>query len=83
MHIPSLPSIGVPFLDLVTPHVELEQELTDVCHRVLHTAAFVGGPVVEEFEKAFAAFCNVDHSIAVSSGTDALRFALMASGVRH
>ncbi len=83
MHIPSLPSIGVPFLDLVTPHVELEQELTDVFHRVLHTAAFVGGPVVEEFEKAFAAFCNVDHSIAVSSGTDALRFALMASGVRQ
>src|SRR6202020_3404596 len=27
-------------------------------------------------------FCDVDHAIAVSSGTDALRFALMACGVK-
>jgi dTDP-4-amino-4,6-dideoxygalactose transaminase len=38
--------------------------------------------VVEEFENAFADFCNVSHSIAVSSGTDALRFAIMACGVQ-
>ena len=38
--------------------------------------------MVEEFEKAFAAFCDTGHSIAVNSGTDALRFALMASGVQ-
>ncbi len=76
-------SSNIPFLDLVTPHVELEQELTGVFSRALHNADFVGGPVVAEFEKAFAAFCNVNHSIAISSGTDALRFALMASGVKH
>ena len=73
---------NIPFLDLVTPHLELEEELTGVFRRALLTAGFVGGPVVEEFEKAFAAFCNVSHSIAVSSGTDALRFALMACGVQ-
>jgi len=73
----------VPFLDLVTPHLEMEKELTEVFHRALHTASFVGGPMVEEFERAFADFCSVQHSIAVSSGTDALRFALMACGVRH
>jgi dTDP-4-amino-4,6-dideoxygalactose transaminase len=71
----------IPFLDLVTPHVELEQELTDVFRRALQTAGFVGGPMVSEFEKAFAEFCSVEYSVAVSSGTDALRFALMASGV--
>ena len=49
---------NIPFLDLVTPHVELEQELTAVFHQVLHTAGFIGGPMVEEFEKAFAAFCG-------------------------
>ena len=38
--------------------------------------------MVEEFETAFAAFCDTKHSIAVSSGTDALRFALMACGVK-
>ena len=73
---------SIPFLDLVTPHVEMEQELTAIFHKVLHTAGFIGGPMVEEFEKAFAAFCGTSHAIAISSGTDALRFALMACGVR-
>ena len=73
---------AVPFLDLVTPHVELEQELTEVFHKALRTAGFIGGPMVEEFEKAFASFCETTYSVAVSSGTDALRFALMASGVK-
>jgi dTDP-4-amino-4,6-dideoxygalactose transaminase len=71
----------IPFLDLVTPHVKLEQELTDVFRRALHSAGFVGGPMVAEFEKSFAEFCASDFSVAVSSGTDALRFALMACGV--
>src|ERR1700684_691630 len=72
---------SIPFLDLITPHLELEQELTSVFRQALLTAGFIGGPVVEEFERAFAAFCETSHSIALSSGTDALRFAIMASGV--
>jgi dTDP-4-amino-4,6-dideoxygalactose transaminase len=72
----------IPFLDLVTPHVELEQELTSVFQQALRTAGFVGGPMVENFEKAFAAFCGTRRAVAVSSGTDAVRFALMAAGVR-
>ena len=75
-------SAAIPFLDLITPHVELEQELTTVFRKALHTGGFIGGPMVEEFERAFAEFCNTSHSIAISSGTDALRFALMASGVQ-
>ncbi len=73
---------GIPFLDLVTPHVELERALTEVFRKALHTAGFIGGPMVEDFEKAFAKFCQVDHAVGVSSGTDALRFALMACGVK-
>jgi dTDP-4-amino-4,6-dideoxygalactose transaminase len=74
-------SNSIPFLDLITPHVELEQELMDVFKQALHTAGFIGGPMVENFEKAFAEFCDTQHSIAISSGTDALLFALMAAGV--
>ncbi|MGA2250341.1 DegT/DnrJ/EryC1/StrS family aminotransferase [Terracidiphilus sp.] len=73
---------SVPFLDLVTPHVELEEELTAVFQRALRSAGFIGGSMVEEFEKSFAMFCGTDDSIAVSSGTDALRFAIMACGVK-
>ena len=76
-------SNNIPFLDLVTPHVELEPELLQVFSHVLHTAAFVGGPMVENFEKEFAEFCATDHAVAVNSGTDALRFALMAAGLKQ
>jgi dTDP-4-amino-4,6-dideoxygalactose transaminase len=75
-------SNNIPFLDLVAPHVELEHELTAVFQQALRTAGFIGGPMVEEFEKVFATFCGTSLSIAVSSGTDALRFAIMACGVR-
>jgi dTDP-4-amino-4,6-dideoxygalactose transaminase len=76
-------SQNIPFLDLVTPHVELEQELTAVFQQVIRTAGFIGGPMVDGFEKAFATFCDTNFSVAVSSGTDALRFAIMACGIKR
>ena len=74
-------SDGVPFLDLVTPHVALEQELTAVFQKALRAAGFIGGPMIEEFEQAFAEFCGVRHAIGVGSGTDALRFAILAARI--
>jgi len=82
MHMSSVIPDSIPFLDLVTPHKELEEELTGVFRKALVTAGFIGGPMVEEFESAFATFCGASLSIAVSSGTDALRFAIMACGVK-
>ena len=73
---------SIPFLDLVTSHVELEKELTEVFQKALRTAGFIGGPMVQEFEASFATFCDTKHSVAVNSGTDALRFALMACGIK-
>jgi dTDP-4-amino-4,6-dideoxygalactose transaminase len=72
---------NVPFLDLATVHHELQQDLTAVLRNALHTAAFVGGPVVEGFEEEFAQFCEVPYCIGAGSGTDALRFALLAAGI--
>ncbi len=72
----------VPFLDLVTPHKELEEELVAAFRAALNTAGFVGGAAVADFERDFAKFCESEHSIAVNSGTDALRFALAAAGVK-
>jgi dTDP-4-amino-4,6-dideoxygalactose transaminase len=73
---------SIPFLDLVTPHLELEEELVAVFRKALHTAGFVGGAAVAEFEQAFAEFCDVEHAVAVGNGTDALRFAILASGIK-
>jgi len=71
----------VPFLDLTGLHAKLEEELVAVFRQALKTSGFVGGSEVEEFEKEFARFCDADYCVGVSSGTDALRFALMAAGV--
>jgi len=72
---------GVPFLDLITPHQDLENELVSIFRHSLENAHFVGGPLVGGFEKAFAEFSNCEHAIGVGSGTDALLFAIIASGV--
>lgn len=75
-------SLKIPFLDLASLHRELEAELMPVFHKALCNAAFVGGPMVEEFEREFAQFCDTSHCVGLASGTDAVRFALMAAGVR-
>jgi dTDP-4-amino-4,6-dideoxygalactose transaminase len=73
----------IPFLDLVTPHQELEAELLAVVKKAFRNAGFIGGPMVEEFEREFAAFCGAKYCVGVNSGTDALRFAFMAAGVEQ
>jgi dTDP-4-amino-4,6-dideoxygalactose transaminase len=73
----------IPFLDLVTPHEELKEELYSVFRTALRTAGFVGGPMVEEFEREFAEFCDAKHCMGVANGTDALRFALIAAGIKQ
>src|SRR5262244_510525 len=75
-------SRGVPFLDLVSPHLELEEDLVAIFRRSLRSAGFIGGPMVENFEREFAEFCDASNCVGVGSGTDALRFALIAAGVR-
>src|ERR1700694_5017856 len=75
------PMTKVPFLDLVTPHQELEAELLAVVKKAFSNAGFIGGPMVEDFEREFAAFCDTKYCVGVNRGTDALRFAFMAAGV--
>jgi dTDP-4-amino-4,6-dideoxygalactose transaminase len=72
----------IPFLDLITPHQELHAELLEVVEKVLSTAGFIGGPMLDAFEREFAHFCGAQHCVGVNSGTDALRFAFMAAGVQ-
>lgn len=71
----------VPFLDLNSLHADIEEDLVGVFRQALKTSGFVGGPEVDQFENEFARFCDVDYCVGVNSGTDALRFALMAAGV--
>ncbi len=74
--------MDIPFLDLVSPHKELKSDLLAVLEQAIDTAGYVGGPMVKKFEEEFAQFCNTKYCIAVNSGTDALRFAYIAGGVK-
>jgi dTDP-4-amino-4,6-dideoxygalactose transaminase len=76
------PTLTVPFVDLLAPHAELRDELGSVFRDALDTAAFIGGPMVDTFERAFAEYCGARYAIGAGSGTDALRFALIAAGVQ-
>jgi dTDP-4-amino-4,6-dideoxygalactose transaminase len=73
----------IAFLDLAALHQELEAELVPIFQKALRTAGFVGGPMVEEFEREFATFTDSAHCVGLASGTDAVRFALMAAGVQQ
>lgn len=56
-------------------------EILHLCRRSLSSGSLSGGPLVEEFERCFAARSRLPYAVAVSSGTDALEAVLRASGV--
>jgi len=73
------PKIPLTKLDNADP--ELMEELLEVVERVARSAAFVGGAEVEAFEAEFAAYCETDHAVGLSSGTEALALALRAMDI--
>lgn len=73
----------IPFLDLVTQHAALESELLEAFRRALRGARFINGPEVTAFEAEFAAFVGAGGCAGTASGTDALRFALGALGLKR
>jgi dTDP-4-amino-4,6-dideoxygalactose transaminase len=71
----------VPFLDLKAQYKQIEAEVLPMIREALENSAFIGGPNLTGFETEFAEFCQSKFCIGVNSGTDALRFALLAAGV--
>lgn len=50
---------------------------------VLDSGQLAQGPVVEAFEREFAAWCGAKHAVAVNSGTAALHLLMLAHGIRE
>ena len=71
----------IPFLDLKIQYKQIEHEVMPMITSAMANGAFVGGEQVSRFEEEFAEFCNSRYCVGVNSGTDALRFALMAAEV--
>lgn len=73
--------MNIPLVDLKAQYESIKDEIDSAISEVISKSAFVGGSIVESFEKAFASFCNVKHCIGVGNGTDAIFIALKSLGI--
>ena len=73
----------VPFVDLYAQHESLRGDVEAVLGKLIETSTFIGGEPVQSFETHFAEYCGARHTVACANGTDALKLALMACGVRQ
>lgn len=68
----------IPMLDLKAQYQALKPELDAAVLRVIESTHFINGPDVEAMEQEIAQYCQANHCIGVSSGSDALLVCLMA-----
>ena len=71
----------VPLLDLKAQYQTIKDEVLAATRELYETQRFILGPVVEKLEERIARYCNTEHAVGVSSGTDALLVSLMAAGI--
>jgi len=71
----------VPFQVLPLQIRDHKPEIDAALQAVLAHGEFILGPEVAVFERQWAEFCHVPHSVGVGSGTDALHLILRALGI--
>jgi dTDP-4-amino-4,6-dideoxygalactose transaminase len=71
----------VPLVDLRASLEPIRAELMSGIEKILDGMGLFLGEHVTALEKEFTAFCEAEHGVAVSNGTDAISVALRALGV--
>lgn len=71
----------IPLLDLKAQYETIKDEMLAAVARVMESQRFILGPEVEGLEREIADYCQAEHCIGVSSGSDALIVSLMALDV--
>ena len=64
--------IKVPFVDLYAQYQTIRSEIDAAISGVIAESAFVRGPHVESFERAWAKTLGMRHCVSCANGTDAL-----------
>jgi len=72
---------NVPFVDLGPVTAAVKERVLERTAQTLEKGDFLNGEAVGEFERRFAEFVGRTHCVGVSSGLDALRLSLLASGL--
>src|SRR5581483_1283329 len=73
----------VPFVDLGPASSAVRRAVLDRVAETIDRGDFLNGDAVVDFEHAFARYCGGRHCVGTSSGLDALRISLLASGLDH
>jgi dTDP-4-amino-4,6-dideoxygalactose transaminase len=73
--------MAVPFLDLGPSHEPIKAALLAEFSALIDSNAFINGPQVAAFERAWADYCGSDECVGVASGLDALRLGLIAADI--
>ena len=72
----------VPLLDLKAQYKTIKEELDNALIQCAESQFFILGPGVKNLEEKMCEYLVCEHSIGVSSGTDALLIALMAIDIK-
>jgi dTDP-4-amino-4,6-dideoxygalactose transaminase len=72
---------SVPAFDNKQQYSTIEAEVSATVLQVLASGRYIGGSIVESFERQFADYTGVSNAVACNSGTDALYLALRAFGI--
>lgn len=73
----------IPLMNLKKQYASVAEEADKAVLDVLHSAQYIMGQNVKEFEKEFAEFIDVKEAVSVANGTDALILALKALGIKE
>ena len=65
-------AMKVPFVDLQAQYQSIRSEIDAAIGEVIAASAFVRGPHVERFERAWAEALGIRHCVSCANGTDAL-----------
>lgn len=71
----------IPFVTFKPLEAELDKELREAFDRVYTRSWYIEGVEDENFENAFAKYCDIKYCVGVGNGLDALFLALKALGV--
>jgi dTDP-4-amino-4,6-dideoxygalactose transaminase len=71
----------IRLFDLDRQSASISDELHAAFDAFLASGIYVKGPLMEAFEREFAAYCGVAHGVGVSSGTTALELIYRAYGI--
>jgi len=72
----------VPMVDMLAGYPPIKDEIEAAVKNVFNKANFILGEEVKKFEAEFAAHNGAKFCVGVANGTDALRMAYIASGVK-